>query len=93
MDRCIKVKIADKVFPFLVKTPEHEAVMRKAADEINASLLEFDRRYPDKPLLDKLVFVTMNQTASRISKLDECRKISEQVREMEQELGSYLEGK
>lgn len=93
MDQSIKVKIADKVFPFLVKTPEQEAVMRTAAEEINRILLEYDRRFPDRPLLDKLVFVTMNQTANRISAKEECSKASEQIKEMEMELGSYLEGK
>lgn len=54
----IKIKIANRVYPLTVNTNEEEGI-RKAADDINHSISEFERLYDVKDKQDLLAMVAL----------------------------------
>ncbi len=54
----IKIKIANRVYPLTVKSEEEEGV-RKAADNINQSINEFERLYDVKDKQDLLAMAAL----------------------------------
>jgi cell division protein ZapA len=54
----IKIKIANRVYPLTVNTDEEEGI-RKAADDINHSIAEFERLYDVKDKQDLLAMVAL----------------------------------
>lgn len=54
----IKIKIANRVYPLTVNTNEEEGI-RKAADNINHSIAEFERLYDVKDKQDLLAMVAL----------------------------------
>lgn len=54
----IKIKIANRVYPLTVNTEEEEGI-RKAADNINHSIAEFERLYDVKDKQDLLAMVAL----------------------------------
>jgi cell division protein ZapA (FtsZ GTPase activity inhibitor) len=54
----IKIKIANRVYPLTVNTDEEEGI-RKAADNINHSISEFERLYDVKDKQDLLAMVAL----------------------------------
>ena len=67
MDQSITLTIAGKVYPLKAATPEMEQAMRIAAEAIGKRLAQYDAKYPDKDLTDKLVFVALNESVNRIA--------------------------
>ena len=67
MDQSITLKIAGKEYPLKAATPEMEQMMRIAAEAIGKRLAQYDAKFPEKDLVDKLVFVTLNETVNRIA--------------------------
>ncbi len=59
----IKIKIANRVYPLTIKAEEEEGV-RKAADNINQSINEFERLYDVKDKQDLLAMAAL-KVASR----------------------------
>jgi cell division protein ZapA len=64
----IKIKIANRVYPLTIDAKEEESV-RKAADEINHSISEFERLYAVKDKQDLLAMVAL-KISSRNSELE-----------------------
>lgn len=91
MSQNITLKIAGKEYPILAPTPEMEARMRTAAEEINAMFSKYDSRYPDKTLADKLVFVTLNEAVGKLAAQEGGRNLASEAKALEAELGNYLE--
>ena len=54
----IKIKIANRVYPLTVNTDEEEGI-RKAAEDINHSISEFERLYDVKDKQDLLAMVAL----------------------------------
>lgn len=59
----IKIKIANRIYPLTVNTDEEEGI-RKAADNINHSINEFERLYDVKDKQDLLAMAAL-KLASR----------------------------
>jgi len=55
----IKVKLLNKYFPLTIKRSE-EAVIRKAATEVNSKFIENAKQYPDMESNDLLAMVAFN---------------------------------
>ncbi|MCB0402572.1 MAG: cell division protein ZapA [Flavobacteriales bacterium] len=64
----IKIKIANRVYPLTVKMDEEEGV-RKAAEDINRSINEFERLYDVKDKQDLLAMAAL-KVASRNFELE-----------------------
>ena len=91
MDQSITLKIAGKEYPLKAATPEMEQMMRIAAEAIGKRLAQYDAKYPDKELLDKLVFVTLNETVNRIAVQRKLAAQEEGEKKLLDEISSYLD--
>lgn len=90
MEQSITIKIAGKDYPLKVTSPEMEQLMRTAAENINQKLAAFDAKYPDKTLVDKLAFVTLTETVSKLSYQKKLSAINEEAKRMLEQTSGYL---
>ena len=67
-----------------------EQAMRLAAEDINNRLSVYDERYPDKQFEDKIAFVTLNETVSRILTVQKYSALSAELSSLDAEIVSYL---
>lgn len=91
MEQSITIKIAGKDYPLKATSPEMEQLMRIAADTINQKLAAYDAKFPDKTLVDKLSFVALNETVSRLSYQKRLSSVSDEANRLFRETNSYLE--
>lgn len=92
MDQSITIKIAGKEYSLKASSPEMERCMRLAAEDINKRLSAYDEKYPDKRLEDKLAFVTLNETVSKITAMGKLNALATEVSGLAEELEAYLSG-
>lgn len=91
MDQSITLKIAGKEYPLKAATPEMEQIMRIAAEAINKRLAQYDAKFPEKEMLDKLVFVTLNETINRIAAQRKLVARDEEEKALLNVMTSYLD--
>ena len=91
MAQSIKLRIAGKEYSILAKDSETEHYMRVAAQNINSMLDSYDRKFPDTPAFDKLVFVTLNETVSMLAARHSLEVMSSEEGRLEKDLGDYLD--
>ena len=68
-----------------------EYYMRCVASDINVMLDTYDKKFPDKPELDKLVFVALNQTVGKLNALHRLEVLNSQETKLEKDLQGYLD--
>ena len=85
----ITLKIGGKEYK-LVATQESEHYMRLAADRINSMLEEYDAKYPDQTMADKLVFVALMNTISMLVAKKGLAQNTDELAKLEKELKAYL---
>lgn len=89
----IKIKIANRVYPLTVNTKEEEGV-RKAAEEINKSIAEYERLYAVKDYQDLLAMVALKTASSNLSlkqqNVEGDSQIEESLVQLEQLFDNYL---
>lgn len=90
MEQSITIKIAGKDYPLKVTSPEMEQLMRIAAETINQKLAAYDAKFPDKTLADKLAFVTLSETVSRLSYQKKISALSDEAKRMISQTDQYL---
>ena len=91
MEQSITIKIAGKDYPLKATSPEMEQLMRIAAETINQKLAGYDAKFPDKTLVDKLSFVALNETVSRLSYQKRLSSANEEVKRMLSQTNAYLD--
>ena len=91
MDQSITLKIAGKDYPLKAATPEMEQMMRIAAEAIGKRLAQYDAKFPEKELIDKLVFVTLNETVNRIAVQRKLAAQEDAEKKLLDEISSYLD--
>ncbi len=87
----ITLKIAGKEYSLKAASPEMERSMRIAADTINQKLAAYDAKFPDKTLLDKLSFVTLNETIGRLTAQKKYSALESEIEKLQKAADSYLE--
>ena len=92
MDQSITLRIAGKEYSLKVQSPEMEQLMRLAAENINQMLSKYDEKFPDKTLVDKLSFVTLNETVALLSTQRKLARAGEEAKALQSELEAYLDG-
>ncbi len=90
-EQSITIKIGEKTYPLKVSSPEIEQMMRLAAERINEMLAKYNAKFPESSLADKLAFVALNETASRIAVQNAELKLRETVEAFDKELADYLQ--
>ena len=91
MDQSITLKIAGKDYPLKAATPEMEQMMRIAAEAIGKRLAQYDAKFPEKDLVDKLVFVTLNETVNRIAMQRKLAAQEDAEKKLLDEISGYLD--
>ena len=91
MEQSITLKIAGKDYPLKATSPEMEQLMRLAAETINQKLAVYDAKFPDTTLVDKLSFVALNETVSRMSYQKRLSSVNEEAKRMLSQTSSYLD--
>ena len=91
MAQSINIKIADRNYPLKVNSPEHEEVIRKAADDINKMVAKYQDRFPGKGMIEILSFVALNVCMSNITLQKQAQAMEEEGAALARELESYLE--
>ena len=91
MEQRITLTIAGRQFQLKATSPEMEQSMRYAADDINKMLARYTEKYPDKDLVEMLLFVTLTQTVSRINSQAKLNALSSDCTKLANELSDYLD--
>jgi len=89
-EQSINIKIAGKLFPIKASSPEMEQIMRLASENINQKLAAYDAKFADRELVDKLSFVTLNETISRITLQKKVANLEEQIKQLTDQTSDYL---
>ena len=90
MGQSIKIKIAGNEYPLVASTPEMEQLMRLAAEALNQKLTAYDAKFPNKYLSDKLSFVALNETVTRLTYQKRIADAGEEARKLQEDVESYL---
>ena len=91
MAQSISIKIADRTYPLKVNSPEHEEVIRKAAEDINMMVTKYQERFPGKGTIEILSFVALNTCMSNITLNKQIKDIADGEALLARELEGYLE--
>lgn len=91
MAQSINIKIAERVYPLKVTSPEHEEVIRKAAEDINRKVNYYLEKFPGKSMVEILSFVALNVCMANIGLQKQYREAKEDMDGFCRELQSYLE--
>ena len=90
MAQSINIKIADKTYPLKVNSPEHEELIRKAADDINKMVTKYQDKFPGKGMVEILSFVTLNTCMSNIALNRQIKEMNDGEELLAKELEGYL---
>ena len=90
MEQNITIKIAGKDYALKVTSPEMEQLMRIAAETINEKLMDYDSKYPEKTLADKLALISLTVTVSKLSYYRKRKSVNEEAKRMLDQANSYL---
>ena len=91
MAQSINIKLADRNYPLKVNSPEHEEVIRKAADDINRKVTLYQEKFPDKGILEILSFVSLNVCMANITLQKQMKEMNDEEEAFAKELDSYLD--
>ena len=87
----IKIKIAGREFPLKVNSPEHEEIIRKAADDIKKMIEAYQARFTDKPMVEILSLVALNVCISNVSLNRQIKDLNMGEEALAKEITGYLE--
>ncbi len=91
MAQNISIKIADRPYSLKVTTPEQEALIRKAADELNRKIRAYQDKLPGKGAVELLSFAALNVCMTNISLKEQMNECVKEGEALEKELEGYLE--
>ena len=91
MAQSINIKIAGRPYSLTAISPEHEEVIRKAAEELNSKIAEYQERFPDKGLAEILSFMSLNMCMSNIVFQRQLKAMNDAEERLAVELGRYLD--
>jgi cell division protein ZapA (FtsZ GTPase activity inhibitor) len=88
----IKVNIAGRTYPLTIERSEEEMI-RKAADNINASINDLKENYAVKDIQDLLAMTALQLStkSNTISKEVDDDKVANELKTLDKELSDFLE--
>ena len=88
----IKVNIAGRTYPLTIERSEEEMI-RKAADNINASINDLKENYAVKDMQDLLAMTALQLStkSNTISKEVDDDKVANELKALDKELSDFLE--
>lgn len=91
MEQSITLKIAGKEYSLKANSPEMEQLMRVAAEAINKKVAAYDMKFPDKTPADKMAFVALSETVSRLSYQKKFSSATEEAGRLLRQTSEYLD--
>lgn len=91
MAQSINIKIAGRPYNLTATSPEHEEVIRKAADEVNAKIAQYQEKFPNKGLTEILSFMALNATMNNVVLKTQVKGMKDAEEGLAKELERYLE--
>ena len=92
MEQKISIQIAGRAFNLTATSPEHEEMIRLAADAINKRLSNYLRKNPDKNVAELMSMVALSECVLRISLQREVEKGKAEGERLSEDLERYLQG-
>jgi cell division protein ZapA (FtsZ GTPase activity inhibitor) len=91
MAQSINIKIAGRPYNLSATSPEHEEVIRKAADEVNKKIGQYQEKFPNKGLTEILSFMALNVCMSNVVLQKHVKGMKDAEESLANELERYLE--
>ena len=88
MAQSINIKIAGRPYNLSATSPEHEEIIRKAADEVNRKIAQYQEKFPSKGMTEIMSF---NVCMSNILLQRQVDGMKEDETRLAAELERYLE--
>lgn len=88
----ITLKVAGRLYELRVSSPEMERLTRLAANDVNTLLGEFDTRFPDRSLEDKLVFVAIQEAVRKLTTQKKLSNLVDEANSLQSDIDTYLKG-
>ena len=66
MAQSITIKIAGRPYELAATSPEHEEVIRKAADDVNRKISQYQEKFPIKSMTEIMSFMALNVCMNNI---------------------------
>ena len=90
MEQKVNLLIAGRPFQLKANSADMEQSMRQAADDINRMLDRYTAKYPDKDLVEILLFVTLTQTVYKYDAIKKCNQLTAEGANLAGDLSEYL---
>ena len=90
MAQSITIKIAGRQYNLAATSPEHEEVIRKAANDVNRMIAQYQEKFPKTGLSDIVTFMALNVCMSNIVLQKQMKEMKEAEEVLANELESYL---
>jgi cell division protein ZapA (FtsZ GTPase activity inhibitor) len=91
MAQSIKIKIAGRPYNLTATSPEHEEVIRKAADDVNRKIAQYQEKFPSTGMSDIMSFMALNVCMSNIILQKQLNQMKGAEDALAEELESYLD--
>lgn len=91
MAQSINIKIAGRPYNITANSAEHEEVIRKAADDINKKISQYQEKFPNKSQTEILSFMALNVSMSNIVLQKQIAGMKDAEGNLAKELERYLE--
>ena len=91
MAQKIKVTIAEHPFELTATSPEHEEVIRIAADEVNKKIAQYQEKFPHKVMADLAFLTALNVCINNAVLLRHAKGMKDAEDALVKELERYLE--
>ena len=91
MAQRIKVTIAERPFELTATSPEHEEVIRIAADEVNKKIAQYQEKFPNKVTADLAFLTALNVCINNVVLLRHAKGMKDAEESLVRELERYLE--
>ena len=91
MAQSINIKIAGRPYNLTATSPEHEEVIRKAADELNSKIAQYQEKFPKTGMSDIMSFMALNVCMNNIVLQKQISQMKAEEEALAGELESYLD--
>ena len=91
MAQSINIKIAGRPYNLTATSPEHEEVIRKAAEDVNRKIAQYQEKFPKTGMSDIISFMALNVCMNNIILQKKVKDTKDEVDGLTEMLGSYLE--
>ena len=91
MAQSINIKIAGRPYNLSATSPEHEEIIRKAADDVNKKIAQYQEKFPNKGMTEIMSFMALNVCMSNILLQRQVNTMKEGEELLAKDLERYLE--